>query len=98
MLLNQHVLSTEEVIMANPIVYDSSADGTTHGVLSALNGQDVEVTTTQGQNPPTVTLDATLLVGSLNVTADSGATAIVDVVASVAGTLSLDANGGIIEA
>ena len=84
--------------MANPIVYNSSANGSTHAVLSALGGQSIEVTTTSGQNPPTVTLDATLLAGSLNVTADSGATAIVDVVASAAGTLGLDANGGIIEA
>jgi hypothetical protein len=98
MLLDKRVLSTEEIVMANPIVYDSSANGTTQPVLSALGGQDVEVTTTQGQSPPTVTLDATLLVGSLTVTADSGATAIVDVIASVAGTLALDANGGIIEA
>jgi hypothetical protein len=83
--------------MANPIVYSNSANGQTEPVISALIGQDVEVTSST-QTPPTVTLDATLILGSLDITADNSATAIVNVVASVAGTLSLNADGGVIEA
>jgi hypothetical protein len=83
--------------MANPIVYNNSANGQTKSVVSALGGQSVEVTTS-AQTPPTVTLNAALVLGSLAITADSGATAIVNVVTSAGGSLSLNASGGTIEA
>ncbi len=83
--------------MATPIVYNNTQNGQTEPVAAALGGQSVEVTSS-GPTPPTVTLDAVLLLGSLDIAAENGATADVSVIAGAVGTLSLDADGGVIDA
>ena len=82
--------------MANPTVYNSSNNGQTELVSSLTNPNGVEVTTSTSL-VPTVTLAATVALGTLAITADSGATAIVNLVAGAAGTLTVDANGGTID-
>ena len=83
--------------MSNTTVYNNTQNGQTESAVSILGGQNVEVTTS-APTPPTVTLNASLVLGSLDITADSGATAIVNVVLAAGGTLSLNADGGIIKA